>query len=85
MARPARHALPARRAPPRRAAERARADVGERLSERELEVLLLIAGGSSNAKIARALHVSERTVKGHVGGIFARLGPRDRAAAIVLA
>jgi len=55
------------------------------LSERELEVLLLIAGGSSNAKIARALHVSERTVKGHVGGIFARLGPRDRAAAIVLA
>ena len=62
-----------------------RADVVDVLSERELEVLRLIAGGASNVEIADALHVSERTVKGHVGSIFAKLGTRDRAAAIVLA
>jgi DNA-binding NarL/FixJ family response regulator len=55
------------------------------LSERELEVLSLVARGASNLEIAAALYVSERTVKGHVGSIFAKLGARDRAAAIVLA
>lgn len=55
------------------------------LSERELEVLTLIARGASNMEISAALHVSERTVKGHVGSIFTKLGARDRAAAIVLA
>jgi DNA-binding NarL/FixJ family response regulator len=63
----------------------ARAGVIDVLSERELEVLRLVAGGSSNLEIAAALHVSERTVKGHIGSIFAKLGTRDRAAAIVLA
>ena len=48
-------------------------------------MLLVFAGGSSNAEIARALHFSERTVKGRVGSIFAKLGARDRAAEIVLA
>ena len=62
-----------------------RTDVVDVLSERELEVLRLVAGGASNLEIADALHVSERTVKGHVGSIFAKLGTRDRAAAIVLA
>ena len=62
-----------------------RTDVVDVLSERELEVLRLVAGGASNIEIADALHVSERTVKGHVGSIFAKLGTRDRAAAIVLA
>ena len=57
----------------------------DRLSERELEVLTLIARGSSNVEIAERLYVSERTVKGHVGSIFTKLGARDRAAAIVLA
>ena len=63
------------------------ADAGSigRLSERELEVLTLIAHGASNGEIASALYVSERTVKGHVGSIFTKLGARDRAAAIVLA
>ena len=56
-----------------------------RLSDRELEVLTLIARGSSNVEIAESLFVSERTVKGHVGSIFTKLGARDRAAAIVLA
>ena len=57
----------------------------DRLSERELEVLTLIARGASNPEIAEQLYVSERTVKGHVGNIFTKLGARDRAAAIVLA
>jgi len=57
----------------------------ERLSERELEVLALIAKGASNVEIATDLYVSERTVKGHVGSIFAKLGARDRAAAIISA
>ncbi|MBA3289796.1 MAG: response regulator transcription factor [Acidimicrobiia bacterium] len=56
-----------------------------RLSQRELEVLARIARGASNPEIAEALFVSERTVKGHVGSIFSKLGARDRAAAIVLA
>jgi DNA-binding NarL/FixJ family response regulator len=55
------------------------------LSERETEVLVLISQGASNIEIAEDLHVSERTVKGHVGSIFAKLGARDRAAAIILA
>ena len=57
----------------------------EDLSEREREVLTLIASGSSNVEIAESLYLSERTVKGHVGNIFAKLGARDRAAAIILA
>jgi DNA-binding NarL/FixJ family response regulator len=57
----------------------------ERLSEREVEVLTLMARGASNVEIADRLFVSERTVKGHVGSIFTKLGARDRAAAIVLA
>jgi DNA-binding NarL/FixJ family response regulator len=60
-------------------------DAVERLSEREREVLVLISQGASNLEIADRLYVSERTVKGHVGNIFAKLGARDRAAAIILA
>lgn len=56
-----------------------------RLSERETEVLRLMASGANNAEIAGALFVSERTVKSHVGAIFTKLGVRDRAGAIVLA
>jgi DNA-binding NarL/FixJ family response regulator len=56
-----------------------------RLSERETEVLRLMASGANNAEIADALIVSERTVKSHVSAIFAKLGVRDRAGAIVLA
>ncbi len=55
------------------------------LSEREIEVLRLMARGASNVEIAANLYVSERTVKGHIGSIFTKLGARDRAAAIVLA
>lgn len=55
------------------------------LSEREREVLVLIASGASNPEIAERLYLSERTVKGYVSNIFAKLGARDRAAAIILA
>jgi DNA-binding NarL/FixJ family response regulator len=55
------------------------------LTEREHDVLRLIADGATNAEIADTLHVSGGTVKTHVGSIFTKLGVRDRAAAIVYA
>lgn len=55
------------------------------LTEREYDVLKLMARGATNAEIAGALFVSETTVKTHVGNLFAKLGVRDRAAAIVFA
>ena len=57
----------------------------ERLSERELDVLRLMAVGATNNEIAEQLFVSERTVKSHVGSIFTKLAARDRAAAIIAA
>jgi DNA-binding NarL/FixJ family response regulator len=57
----------------------------ESLTDREHEVLRLIARGATNAEVAAAMHVAEATVKTHVGSIFAKLGVRDRAAAIVFA
>jgi DNA-binding NarL/FixJ family response regulator len=55
------------------------------LTPREAEVLRLIAAGESNREIARALFVSEATVKTHVNRIFAKTGSRDRAQAILYA
>ena len=55
------------------------------LSERELEVLRLIAGGLSNAQIARQLVLSEKTVKGHVSNILGKLHLNDRTQAAVYA
>jgi DNA-binding NarL/FixJ family response regulator len=57
----------------------------EDLTEREHDVLVLMARGATNAEIAQQLYVSEATVKTHVGRIFMKLGARDRAAAIVFA
>jgi len=54
---------------------------GDDLTPREAEVLRLIAAGRSNREIARALFVSEATVKTHVNRIFAKTGSRDRSQA----
>jgi len=55
------------------------------LSAREVEVLALIARGSTNREAASRLFVSEATVKSHLLHIYAKLGVKDRAAAVAVA
>jgi DNA-binding NarL/FixJ family response regulator len=64
---------------------RMRAPAQENLSARELEVLELVRRGASNKEIARALHISEATVKTHLLHTFGKLGVDDRTAAIAVA
>ena len=55
------------------------------LTDREVEVLQMVADGQNNLDIARRLHLSEKTVRNHVSNIFAKLRVTDRAQAIVRA
>jgi DNA-binding NarL/FixJ family response regulator len=52
------------------------------LSDRELDVLKLIAGGATNKEAARKLFISEATIKTHLLHVYDKLGVRDRAAAV---
>ena len=62
-----------------------RHSVQDTLSSRELEVLRLIAEGSTNGEAARQLFISEATVKTHLLHIYAKLEVRDRASAVAAA
>ncbi|HEV7713028.1 MAG TPA: response regulator transcription factor, partial [Asanoa sp.] len=55
------------------------------LSERELEVVRLLAEGHSNREIAAALYLAEGTVKNHVTNVLGKLGARDRTQAALKA
>jgi DNA-binding NarL/FixJ family response regulator len=55
------------------------------LTDREREVLVLIARGQSNTEISRTLQLAASTVKNHVNSVFAKLGTRDRAQAVIAA
>lgn len=59
--------------------------VKDTLSARELQVLRLVAKGLANKQIGRALGISERTVKVHVGHVFRRIGVTDRTSAAMWA
>jgi len=68
-----------------RAPSEQRAQVASKLTEREQDVLRLMARGMSNAEIAGEVFLGVETVKTHVGSVLAKLGARDRTQAVIIA
>ncbi|GIH46250.1 two component transcriptional regulator, LuxR family [Microbispora rosea] len=66
-------------------ADREQAEAGSALTDREREVLRLLAAGRSNREIARELVVAEKTVKTHVSNVLMKLGVQDRTQAALYA
>ena len=62
---------------------RFRGPVAETLSERELDVMRLVAGGATNAEVGRQLRISQATVKSHLVHAFRKLGAPDRTSAVI--
>jgi len=60
-------------------------DPPDPLTEREVEILRLVAGGYSNREIAGAVHLAEGTVKNHLSSVLSKLGVRDRTRAVLKA
>jgi DNA-binding NarL/FixJ family response regulator len=74
-----------KRIPPEIAMEMAEHHTDDALSEREVEVLLQVAAGNANKKIADHLNISEETVKAHMKNILAKLAANDRTHAVTIA
>jgi len=74
-----------KRIPAEIAAEMADHAADDDLTEREIDVLRLIAAGNSNKRIADQLSIGEATVKSHVTNILSKLGANDRAHAVTIA
>jgi DNA-binding NarL/FixJ family response regulator len=75
-------AASASKAGPRRERPRGAPPPPDSLTQREVEILGLIARGMTNPEIAAQLYLSNHTIKTHISRIFAKTGSRDRAAAI---
>ncbi len=73
-----------KRIPPEIAAELADHATDDALTEREIDVLRLIAAGNANKQIADHLSIGEATVKSHVTNILSKLGANDRAHAVTI-
>lgn len=73
-----------KRIPPEIAAELADHATDDPLTEREIDVVRLIAAGNSNKQIADQLSIGEATVKSHVTNILSKLGANDRAHAVTI-